>query len=204
MKLRNAASLTVVIAASVVVAQAVPLAPGGDWPQWRGPKRDGVSIETGLLPSWPASGPPRVWSANGLGRGFSSVSVAAGRIFTMGDRGNARVQVFDNNLVLRAIYDQTGNPWEICVSGGPHQYLFVSNSNPDSQPAASWLTSGEIYKMELDGKILGRFGKAGKGLGEFQTVHGLDCRNPNELYVGEISAWRVQKLVTKKGATATK
>lgn len=113
----------------------------------------------------------------------------------VGDRGNGRVQVFDNNLVLRATYDNVGAPWEICISPGPHQYLFVSNSNPDSQPAASWATSGEIYKMELDGKILGKFGKAGKGLGEFQTVHGIDCRNPNELFVGEISAWRVQKLV---------
>jgi streptogramin lyase len=113
----------------------------------------------------------------------------------VGDRGNARVQVFDNNLVLRAIYDNVGNPWEICISQGPHQYLFVSNSNPDSQPAASWAITGEIYKMELDGRIIGRFGKAGKGLGEFQTVHGIDCRNPNELVVGEISAWRVQKLL---------
>jgi outer membrane protein assembly factor BamB len=59
--------------------------PGGNWPQWRGPARDGVSSETGLLPSWPKGGPPRLWSVAGLGRGFSSVSVAGGRIFTMGD-----------------------------------------------------------------------------------------------------------------------
>ena len=71
--------------------QAVPTsAPGGNWPQWRGPLRDGVSTETGLLSSWPAAGPPLVWSAKGLGRGFSSVSVAGGKIFTMGDRGNAQ------------------------------------------------------------------------------------------------------------------
>jgi outer membrane protein assembly factor BamB len=71
--------------------QAVPAsAPGGNWPQWRGPLRDGVSTETGLLSSWPASGPPLVWSAKGLGRGFSSISVAGGKIFTMGDRGNAQ------------------------------------------------------------------------------------------------------------------
>ncbi len=113
----------------------------------------------------------------------------------VGDRGNARVQVYGNDLVLKASYDTVGNPWELCVSQGPHQYLFVSNSNPDNQSAASWAITGEIYKMELDGRIIGRFGKAGKGLGEFQTVHGLDCRNPNELIVGEISAWRVQKLI---------
>jgi hypothetical protein len=87
-----------------------------------------------------------------------------------------------------------GAPWEICISPGPHQYLFVSNSNSDSNPAASWAISGEIYKVELDGTILGRFGEAGKEPGDFQTVHGMDCRNPDELIVSEISAWRVQKI----------
>jgi hypothetical protein len=118
---------------------------------------------------------------------------AQGNVY-VADRGNARIQVFDNNLTLRAIYDQVGNPWELCISPGPHQYLFSSNSNPDNQNAASWAVSGEIYKMELDGRIIGRFGKAGKALGEFQTVHGIDCRNPDELIVSEISAWRVQKI----------
>ena len=60
-------------------------AAGGNWPQWRGPLRDGVSTETGLLPSWPKGGPPKVWSISGLGRGFSGVSVTGGRIYTMGD-----------------------------------------------------------------------------------------------------------------------
>ena len=110
------------------------------------------------------------------------------------DRGNQRIQVFDNNLVLRAIYDNVGNPWELCISPGPHQYLFASNSNPDANPAASWEVTGEIYKMELDGRIVGKFGKAGKALGQFQTVHGIDCRNPDELIVSEIAAWRVQKI----------
>jgi hypothetical protein len=124
----------------------------------------------------------------------SITSDAQGNIY-VGDRGNARVQVFDNDLTLRAIYDNVGNPWAVCVSPGPHQYLYVSNSNPDSNPAASWAITGEIYKMELDGTIIGKFGKAGKGLGEFSTVHAIDCRNPNELFVAEISAWRAQKLL---------
>jgi NHL repeat-containing protein len=121
---------------------------------------------------------------------------AQGNVY-VGDRGNARVQVFDNNLTLRAIYDNVGNPWEICISPGPHQYLFVSNSNPDSNPAPSWAITGEVYKMELDGTIIGKFGKAGKALGEFQTIHGIDCRNPDELVVAEIAAWRVQKIVLR-------
>jgi hypothetical protein len=48
--------------------------------------------------------------------------------------------------------------------------------------------------MELDGTIVGKFGKAGKKLGELSTVHGIDCRTENELLVSEITAWRVQKL----------
>ena len=121
-------------------------------------------------------------------------SDAQGNIY-VADRGNARVQVFDNDLVLRAIYDNVGNPWTVCVSPPPNQFLFVSNSNPDANPAASWAITGEIYKMELDGRIIGRFGKAGKALGEFSTVHEIDCRNPNELFVAEISAWRAQKII---------
>src|SRR5688572_20947167 len=117
-----------------------------------------------------------------------SIAVDAQGNVYVADRGNARIQVFDNNLVLRAIYDNVGNPWEVCISPGPHPYLFSSNSNPDANPAASWETSGEIYKMELDGRIVGKFGRAGKAVGQFQTVHGIDCRNPDELIVSEISA----------------
>ncbi len=57
---------------------------GEDWPQWRGPNRDGLSRETGLLSSWPAGGPPPVWRATGLGAGYSTVTVDGGRIFTLG------------------------------------------------------------------------------------------------------------------------
>jgi hypothetical protein len=124
----------------------------------------------------------------------SITSDSRGNIY-VGDRGNARVQVFDNDLVLRAIYDQVGNPWAVCVSPAPNEFLFVSNSNPDSNPAPSWEITGEIYKMTLDGKIVGKFGKAGKGLGEFSTVHEIDCRNPDQLFVSEISAWRAQKII---------
>ncbi len=56
------------------------------------------------------------------------------------------------------------------------------------------MDNGEIYKMELNGKILGKFGTAGKQLKEFGSVHEIDCRNQNEIYVGELTNWRVQKL----------
>lgn len=59
-----------------------------DWPQWRGPNRDGISKETGLLKQWPEAEPPLVWKATGAGRGYSSMSIANGRMFTMGLRGD--------------------------------------------------------------------------------------------------------------------
>jgi outer membrane protein assembly factor BamB len=62
-----------------------------DWPQWRGANRDGKSSDVGLLQAWPEGGPPLVWSASGIGRGFSSVSLSNGRIFTVGDIGRDQV-----------------------------------------------------------------------------------------------------------------
>ena len=67
-----------------------------DWPQWRGVHRDGKSPETGLLKQWPMTGPKLVWNSRevnmgiGIGTGYSSVSVADGRIFTMGDRSTSK------------------------------------------------------------------------------------------------------------------
>jgi outer membrane protein assembly factor BamB len=78
--------------ASVSLAQSN----NANWPQWRGPNRDGISKETGLLKQWPAEGPPLVWKAAGAGRGYSSFSVSNGRLFTMGLRGDREfVVAFD-------------------------------------------------------------------------------------------------------------
>jgi outer membrane protein assembly factor BamB len=59
-------------------------ASAGSWPSWRGPNRDGISPEKGLLDSWSDQGPPLKWKAKGLGKGYSSVSIDGGRIYTMG------------------------------------------------------------------------------------------------------------------------
>jgi outer membrane protein assembly factor BamB len=68
----------------------------GDWPQWRGPNRDGRSAETGLLTAWPANGPPLAWKAGGAGTGYSSISTAAGRLYTVGARGGTEyIHAFD-------------------------------------------------------------------------------------------------------------
>lgn len=85
--------LFLLVAASVSLAQS---AANANWPQWRGPNRDGLSKETGLLKQWPAEGPTLLWKAAGAGRGYSSFSVANGRLFTMGLRGDREfVVAFD-------------------------------------------------------------------------------------------------------------
>ena len=75
----------------VAVAVVSNSAAGGDWPQWRGPNRDGVSAETGLLRQWPAAGPPAVWTVSGLGKGYGSAAVAGDRLFVQGTEGNSSV-----------------------------------------------------------------------------------------------------------------
>jgi len=61
--------------------------PGGSWPQWRGPNRDGISKEAGLLKEWPAGGPPRLWTARGVGAGYGSAAIADGLIYVAGNVG---------------------------------------------------------------------------------------------------------------------
>ncbi len=71
-----------ILAAALLAPQAA--APSLEWNQWRGPNRDGLSPDTGLLKQWPAGGPPLAWKATGIGLGYSSVSFEGNRIFTMG------------------------------------------------------------------------------------------------------------------------
>jgi outer membrane protein assembly factor BamB len=77
---------SVLTAPSLVRAQLK--AEPGDWPQWRGPDRTGVSAETGLLKEWPKEGPKLLWKATDLGGGYSTPSVSNGRIYLMGNRSN--------------------------------------------------------------------------------------------------------------------
>ena len=92
-------------------------------------------------------------------------------------------------------------PVAVCVSPVA-SVLFVSNSKPDSNPRL-WGDYREVYIWSATA-ILGKFGKAGKRLGEFSTIHEIDCRNPDQLYVSEISAWRAQKIIlNSKPAPAT-
>jgi hypothetical protein len=120
------------------------------------------------------------------------------------DRGNRRIQVFDTDgnfkrmIHLNVPYDKKrhpvlGNanpnppdetqPWTICISNGPTQYLFTSDSEP-----------GRIYKLTLDGKIVGTFGESGRGPAQFNWIHALACPSENTLVVADMNNWRVLKI----------
>ena len=135
----------------------------------------------------------KAWGSKGSGQGQfdmpNSIAVDAQGNVYVADLGNQRIQVFDNDGNFKSQIGDVGAPWALCISPGAHQYLYSSNSNqPDS------MDNGEIYKMELEGKVLGKFGTAGKLTKQFGTVNEIDCRNPKVLYVGELTNWRVQKL----------
>jgi sugar lactone lactonase YvrE len=137
------------------------------------------------------------WGASGSGPGQFNVPAGvqvdtAGNVY-VADMENQRIQVFDNDGTFKSEIKNVGKPRAICISPGAHQYLFSSNSNSDDDP----FLNGEIYKLELDGTKVGQFGKAGHQMKEFGMVNEIDCRDPNTLYVAEITNWRVQKITLK-------
>src|SRR6476660_3577592 len=72
---------------AIVSATALCSLLGADWPEWRGPSRDGISKETGLLPQWPAEGPKLIWQQTGLGDGYSTPSIVGDQIFLVSNQG---------------------------------------------------------------------------------------------------------------------
>ena len=137
------------------------------------------------------------WGQTGSAQGqFSKIrgiaSDAQGNLY-VADAGNNRIQVFDGEGTFKSEITNVGTPQAICVSGGPTQYLFTSNSNdPES------MDHGEVYKLRLDGQVVGRFGKAGKLAREFGIVNAIDCRTESDLIVGEIWNWRAQKVTLRR------
>jgi sugar lactone lactonase YvrE len=119
------------------------------------------------------------------------------------DRGNRRVVVLDTDLNWKTVYDHVGAPWGVCMSQSSPQYLYSTNSIGTGVDQPSKATSGEIYKLSLDGKTLGRFGSAGNAVREFASVHTMDCRDPNVVYTAEIQGWRIQKNTLKPQTTKT-
>jgi DNA-binding beta-propeller fold protein YncE len=136
---------------------------------------------------------------------------AQGNVY-VADRGNGRIQVFDGEgKFLRAMkidvpvkddarpaigskptlqtYQQVmtmapGSPWTLCITPPPNQVLYTSDAYP-----------GRVYKLSLDGKVLGYLGESGKQLKQFGWIHAIACPTENVLYVAERLNWRVQKLL---------
>jgi len=89
--MKNIKTLVNVAITVLCLSAGISAQTAGNWPQWRGANRDGISKETGLLKQWPADGPPLAWKATGAGGGYSSLAISRGRIFTMGLRGDREV-----------------------------------------------------------------------------------------------------------------
>jgi len=139
------------------------------------------------------------WGTRGVDPGqfntpHSIATDAQGNVY-VADSGNKRIQVFDGRGTFKSQITSVGVPTAICVSGGPHQYLYSSHAGDQYG-----MDDAAIYKLELDGKVLGKFGKAGKLIKEFGLVNAIDCRAANEIYIGELSNWRVQRLSLRPAA----
>lgn len=125
---------------SVAVSQRP--ASAGEWPQFRGPKRDNRSTETGLLSSWPDQGPPLAWSARGLGEGYSAVSIADGKVFTMGN-----TQAGESVIALDLA---TGREvWSTRTGGQP--YRNGQGNGPRGTPAVA---DGRVYALGASGQLV--------------------------------------------------
>jgi hypothetical protein len=139
----------------------------------------------------------RQWGSTGAEPGqFNGVKALAidaqGNVYAA-DLGNKRIQVFDADGTFKSQFTGVGMPTALCMTTGPTQYLYVSHVGDQSG-----MDDATIYKVQLDGKVVGRFGSAGKLPKEFGVANSIDCRNENELLIGEMSNWRVQKVTLKK------
>ena len=131
-------------------------------------------------------------SENGQFTGVKSLAIDAQSNVYVADAGNKRVQVFDADGNFKSQFGNIGTPLTMCMTTGPTQYLYISHSGD-----RDGMEDAAIYKVALDGRVVGKFGSAGKLLKQFGLANSIDCRNENELLVGEMTNWRVQKVTLK-------
>ena len=137
------------------------------------------------------------WGSTGSGQGqftgVKSIAIdAAGNVY-VADAGNKRIEVFDLEGTFKSEFGNVGTPLTVCMTRGTTQYLYVSHAGDDAG-----MDDAAIYKVKLDGTVVGRFGSAGKLPKQFGLANSIDCRTDNELLVGEMTNWRVQKITLKR------
>jgi outer membrane protein assembly factor BamB len=138
----------------------------GEWPQWRGANRDGISKETGLMKQWPAEGPPLVWKTTGAGGGYSSFAVSGGRIFTLGLRGNREyVIAFD-----------VANGKEVWAT--PHGNRF-ENDRGDGPRGTPTIDGDRVYALGGNGDLSCLDIKTGRIIWAMNILSKFGGRNPN-------------------------
>jgi outer membrane protein assembly factor BamB len=140
---RMGVGIGIALAATAAVSLAAPAeTPSGEWPQWRGPERTSVSRETGLLKSWPPEGPKLLWKTTGLGGGYSTPSLAAGRIYGMGYVG-ADEKVW-------AISQDGGKPvWSYRIAGA--NSMIGYNEGSRSTPT---IDGDRLYALGVSGDLV--------------------------------------------------
>ena len=128
-----------------------------DWPQWRGKNRDGVSVEKGLMKTWPQGGPGLAWTAKGAGDGYSSFSVVGGKVYTLGARsGTEYVMAFD---------EATGKKlWE--VANGAR----FSNDRGDGPRATPTINGGTVYAYGASGDLSALDAATGKSIWKINVL----------------------------------
>jgi DNA-binding beta-propeller fold protein YncE len=146
-----------------------------------------------FVKSWGQTG-----TANGQFRQPRAIAVDAQGLVYVADAGNRRIQVFDGDGNFKTKFMNVGTPRAICITQGPRQVMYVSNSNVPEDID----TDGNIYKVDLTGKLLGTFGRAGRIAKEFNGVNQLECRTENEVWAAELGNWRVSKI-SIRGAAST-
>jgi outer membrane protein assembly factor BamB len=136
---------------------------GADWPQWLGPTRNGASPETGLLTDWPKAGPKLLWKVPG-GDGYSSVAVAAGRAFTLVQRG-------DDELVLALDATNGKEIWKTCCG---QAYMNKFGNGPRSTPA---IDGGLVYVQSVTGPLLCLAADNGKIVWQHDLLKEFSAKN---------------------------
>ena len=124
---------------------------------------------------------------------MKSIAVSSAGDVYVADVGNKRIQVFDGEGKFKSEFGNVGTPLTMCMTRGATQYLYISHAGDEDG-----MDDAAIYKVRLDGTVVGRFGSAGKQPGQFGLANSLDCRSEHELLVGEMTNWRVQRVLLKR------